>query len=185
MRFHRIGWLFGALLAVTSCTNIFAPTEGIISGESGGIGITDQRTPDETLMNFRYAYVFHDSLTYSRIIDSSFVFTYYDPDAAGGSGRYESWGRDTELRATGRLLRVFNNITLIWNSTVDSAYREVPTDSTWRDTTFVAANEARISKSFELSLNQEISISGNAIFYFKKSNDDKWRITRWIDESIF
>lgn len=173
-------------LALASCTNIFAPKEGVIAGGTGGLRITDQSTPEDVLTNFRYSYVFHDSLIYSRIIDSSFVFTYYNPDAAGGAGRYESWGRGTELRTTGRLLRVFKNINLIWNSTVDSAYRVIPTDSTWRDTSFVAANEARVSKSFELSLDQEISISGNAIFYFKKSaGDAKWRITQWIDESIF
>ena len=182
---RQVGWIAAGVILLTSCTNIFGPTEGVISGGAGGLRITEQETPEETLINFRYAYGFHDSLIYSRIIDSSFVFTYYDPDAAGGAGRYESWGRDTELRATGRLLRVFNNITLIWNSTVDSSYRQVPTDSTWRDTSFAAANEARISKSFELSLDQEISISGNAIFYFRKSEDEKWRITQWIDESIF
>ncbi|MCF7804127.1 MAG: hypothetical protein K9N46_12325 [Candidatus Marinimicrobia bacterium] len=179
-----MGLMLGAGLLVISCTNIFAPKIGTIGGDSD-LFITEQQTPEDVLVNFRYAYIFHDSLVYSRIIDSSFVFSYYDPDA-GGSGRYRSWGRDVELRTTGTLFRVFNNINVIWNSTVDSAYRMVPEDSTWRDSSFAESNEALLSKSFELTLDQEISVTGNAVFYFRKSTSNgKWRITQWIDESIF
>jgi len=181
---RRIGLILVLVLGCAACSNIFAPKLGQIAGNTDLI-LTEQQNPEEVLTNFRYAYIFHDSLVYSRIIDSSFVFTYYDVDA-GGNGRIGSWGRDIELKTTGNLLRVFNNINLIWNSTVDSAYRILPADSVWRDTAFTGANEARISKSFELSLDQGISISGNAIFYFRKSPyDNKWRITQWIDESIF
>ena len=176
--------LITGTLFIGACTNIFAPKVGTLGGESD-VFITEQQTPEDVLANFRYAYIFHDSLVYSRIIDSSFVFTYYDPDA-GGSGRYESWGRDLELRTTANMFRVFDNINVIWNSTVDSAYRMVPQDSSWRDSSFAGYNQALISKSFELTLDQEISITGNAVFYFRKSSaDQKWRIYQWIDESIF
>lgn len=181
---HRLICLGSFVLLLSSCTNIFAPETGAISGNTD-LFITEQQNPDEVLINFRYAYIFRDSLVYSRIIDSSFVFTYYDPDA-GGSGRYESWGRDLELRTTATMFNVFNNINVVWNSTVDSAYRQVPADSTWQDSSFTGYNEALLSKSFELTLDQEISITGNALFYFRKSSyDQKWRINQWIDESIF
>jgi len=181
---RETGLLIVILFFVVSCSNIFAPKLGEISGDTDLV-ITDQSTPEDVLTNFRYAYVFHDSLVYSRIIDSSFVFTYYDPDA-GGSGRYESWGRNPELKTTASLFRIFDNINLIWNSTVDSTYRlQVSADSSI-DTTRAAANYAIISKSFELSLDQDISITGNAVFHMRKSSgDEKWRITHWIDESIF
>ena len=46
---------------------------------------------------------------------------------------------------------------------------------------------AELSKSFNLNLinnDESISISGNAIFSFTKSQkDSKWRIMRWKDES--
>ncbi len=171
-------------LFLLSCSNIFAPKLGQISGSSD-VFITDQSTPEKVLTNFRYAYIFHDSLVYSRIIDSSFVFTYYDPDA-GSSGRYESWGRNLELSTTGQLFRIFDNINLIWNSTVNSTYRLETGEGQGIDTTLEVANYAIISKSFELSLDQQISITGNAVFHMRKSaRDEKWRITQWIDESIF
>ena len=171
-------------LFLLSCSNIFAPKLGEVSGSSD-LFITDQSTPEKVLTNFRYAYIFHDSLVYSRIIDSSFGFTYYDPDA-GSSGRYESWGRNLELMTTGQLFRTFNNINLIWNSTVDASYRLRTGEEQSVDTTLEAANYAIISKSFELSLDQQLSITGNAVFHMRKSpRDEKWRITQWIDESIF
>ena len=99
------------------------------------------------------------------------MFLYFDPNY-GSSGRFVSWGRDVDLITTGRLFKNFNVIDLIWHSTIYSFEEE----------TF-----AELSKSFHLSLvnNKEtISITGNAIFSFKKNQkDSKWRIIRWKDES--
>ncbi len=152
-----------------SCFNPFAPE--LVDSTDKELIITDQKSPDEVLQNFLYAYVFKDSVLYSDLLDSSFVFIYFDPDVES-SGRFVSWGRDIDLKTTGRLFRTFDIIDLIWNSTIYS---------------FSETTRAEYSKSFNLSLikdNETVNISGNAIFIFKKSDfDEKWRIIQWKDES--
>ena len=165
---------FFAVLIITvafsmCCFNPFAPK--LIDSDGSDLIITEQKTPDEVLQNFKYAYVFKDSVLYSDLLDSSFVFIYFDPNLES-SGRFVSWGRDIDLRTTGRLFRNFDVIDLIWNSTIYSFNEE---------------DRAEYSKSFNLSLiknNETLNISGNAIFIFKKSKfDKKWRIVQWKDES--
>ena len=157
------------LLIAVGCFNPFAPELDQTGQE--GIVITEQKTPDEVLQNFVYAYTFKDSLVYANVLDSSFVFVYFDPNL-GSSGRYVSWGRDVDLKTTGRLFKSFDTITLTWNSTIYEVIDE---------------ETAEISKTLQLSLYGnagEFSLSGNAIFNFRKSPyDEKWRITRWTDES--
>ncbi|MDZ7264067.1 MAG: hypothetical protein ONB16_05740 [candidate division KSB1 bacterium] len=149
--------------------NPFAPR--LKESDQNQLIITPQSTPEELLQNFKYAYVFKDSMLYADLLDSSFVFIYFDPNQES-SGRFVSWGRDVDLRTTGRLFRNFDVIDLIWNSTIYS---------------FDEDDRAEYSKSFELSLtkdNETISISGNAIFIFQKGPyDNKWRILQWKDES--
>ena len=103
---QKIALLLLANLMLMSCRNPFAPAEGILGGEKI-LTITQQQSPDEVLQNFRYAYIYRDSLVYSALFDTGFVFLYYDPDV-GGSGDYNYWGRDTELRTTARLFRALN-----------------------------------------------------------------------------
>jgi hypothetical protein len=172
----RKKWRIAAVLMVLSVTNCFNPFAPRLD-QSGnqGIVITDQRSPDEVLQNFLYAYTFKDSLVYADILDSSFVFVYFDPNL-GGSGRFVSWGRDVDLKTTGQLFRNSETITLTWNSTI------------YQDTTFVDSEIAGIelSKTLQLYLYGkfgEYSFSGSAIFDFKICDDKKWRLTRWKDES--
>ncbi|UCE06231.1 MAG: hypothetical protein JSW07_22060 [bacterium] len=156
-------------LAIIQCFNPFAPK--LEDSDRNNLIITGQTTPEEVLQNFKYAYVFKDSVLYADLLDSSFVFTYFDPNQ-GSSGRPESWLRDVDLRTTGRLFRNFDVVDLIWNSTIYA---------------FDEEDIAEHSKSFHLSLiknNETINITGNAIFVFIKSKyDNKWRIKQWIDES--
>jgi len=151
------------------CFNPFAPK--LVDSNDNDLIITEQKTPDQVLQNFKYAYVFKDSVLYSELLDSSFVFIYFDPNLES-SGRFVSWGRDVDLRTSGRLFRNFDVIDLIWNSTIYFVDEK---------------NRAEYSKSFNLSLiknNETINITGNAIFVFKKSEyDEKWRIIQWKDES--
>ncbi|MCF7807008.1 MAG: hypothetical protein K9M49_05875 [Candidatus Marinimicrobia bacterium] len=158
------------LLFITGCWNPFAPTQGEL--ETGTLlTLTEQRSPDEVLQNFRYAYIYRDSIVYSELFDTSFVFIYYDPDV-GGSGGYNYWGRDTELRTTGRLFRAFDHFTLVWNATIsqDTSQNGIISQT----------------KTFDLSIGGDIFLSGNAIFEFKKdSTASIWRIIRWQDESFF
>ena len=161
---------FSVLIGVIlfRCFNPFAPK--LEQSGNNSLIITEQKTPEEVLKNFQYAYVFQDSVLYSDLLDSSFVFIYFDPNLE--SGRFVSWGRDIDLKTTGRLFVNFDVIDLIWNSTIYSVDED---------------NRAEYSKSFNLSLiknNETINITGNAIFVFKKCDyDNKWRIIQWKDES--
>jgi hypothetical protein len=173
MKFIRASiWFWGiAVLFFLSsdCLNPFAPR--LDQSGQKGLVLTEQASAEEVLDNFVYAYTFKDSLVYADLLDSSFVFVYFDPNL-GSSGRFVSWGRDVDLQTTGRLFRNFDTITLTWNSTVYENIKE---------------SEAELSKTVQLNLfgsEGDFSLTGNAIFNFKKCNyDGKWRITRWKDES--
>lgn len=162
-------------LLLSTCWNPFAPIEG----ELGGIErltLTEQRSPEDVLQNFRYAYIYRDSLVYSDLLDTGFVFLYYDPEA-GGTGAYNYWGRDTELRTTGRMFRSFDNFTLVWNATI---FQDPGVIS---DSIF----EASITKTFDLAVMKQGSttnLTGNAVFSFVKDSSGVWRISRWQDESF-
>jgi hypothetical protein len=164
-------WAVLLAAAGGTCVNPFAPRLG--QGGEEELLVTGQRTPEEVLQNFDYAYTFKDSLLYADLLDSSFVFVYYDPSASPG-GRFESWGRDVDLRTTARLFRAFDIIDLSWGSTM---YQMVQGD------------EAELSKTFRLSLvspEGDFHVSGNAVFTFRRCpSDGKWRIVRWKDESEF
>lgn len=178
--------LFGLIIlfAMYGCSNPFAPKLGEVEQGTSAI-LTDRLTPNEVLENFRFAYIFGDSLVYSALIDTGFVFIFFDPNLEG-TGRFDSWGRDTELRATGGLFRAVRNITLEWNSTVEEEYWSPAPDSVYSMAMFDEAINAKISKSFQLKLGSEIQLTGTAVFSFEKENGGAgWRIVRWIDESIF
>ncbi|NOY59246.1 MAG: hypothetical protein GXO75_09970 [Calditrichaeota bacterium] len=155
---------------ILSCFNPFAPK--IDRTNDDGFVLTEQRTPEDVLTNFIYAYTFKDSIVYANLLDSSFVFVFFDPNFES-SGRFVSWGRDVDLKTTGQLFRNFETITLTWNTTI------------YYDTS--KTNEAELSKTFQLNLfgkAGDYSLSGNAIFNMIKNDfDSKWRIKRWKDES--
>jgi len=157
------------LILFTQCLNPFAPK--LDRSGAKALVMTEQTTPEDVLQNFVYAYTFKDSLVYANLLDSSFIFVYFDPNISG-SGRFVSWGRDVDLKTTGKLFSNFETITLTWNSTVYQIVKE---------------ETAELSKTLQLNLfgkAGDFSLSGNAIFNFKKCTyDDKWRITRWKDES--
>lgn len=157
------------ILFEVSCFNPFAPALEK-SPDSSNV-ITEQKTPQEVLQNFRYAYVFKDSLLYSNLLDESFVFEYFDPEM-GPSGQFVTWGRDVDLKTTGQLFRTFDVIDLVWLNTIFSS------------------SEGEFEKIFiRFNLNLFSSdlnfvVTGTAIFTFVQSKEDgKWRIIRWKDES--
>ena len=158
-----------SLIVLSNCWNPFAPTEGVIEGEESLI-LTEQRSPEEALQNFRYAYIYRDSVVYSELLDTSFIFMYYNPEL-GGTGGYDYWGRDTEVRTTGRLFRTFDHFTLVWNATIDT------------DTS--QSGVVSLTKTFDLSIGGEYFFTGNAIFDFVDDAEGVWRIRRWQDESFY
>lgn len=170
--FCSLGWFAFFLvlsLANGSCFNPFAPA--LDKGQDLSNVITDQQNPREVLQNFRYAYTFKDSLLYSDVLEESFVFEYFDPNL-GPSGGFQTWGRDIDLKTTGRLFRSFDVIELTWLNTIFS-------DSTDQ---FV-----QYFQRFNLNLlgsDFNFIVTGTAIFTFKRNEaDNKWRIVRWKDES--
>lgn len=165
-------WILSILvfLPMFSCLNPFSPAleDRFVQAD---LILTEQASPEEVLQNFRYAYVFRDSLIYSELLDSSFIFFYFDPNV-GTSGQLVSWGRDLDLKTTGRLFRRFNVIDLVWNSTIYESVQDLTGEIT---TTFNLTM---------LAADDEVRISGTAVFGFKKSGSSgKWRITKWKDES--
>ncbi|RMF56683.1 MAG: hypothetical protein D6743_19860 [Calditrichaeota bacterium] len=171
MRFLRRGTVTVALwlCTVAGCVNPFAPRLDN-AGQQNAL-LTEQKTPEEVLQNFAYAYTFRDSLLYADLLDSSFVFEFFDP-TLGESGAFESWGREVELRTTGGLFRAFDAIELIWLNTL---YQST-----------VSPTEEILYKNFRLTLvgsDLNFTLQGYAIFTFRLDADGRWRIKRWVDET--
>jgi len=166
-----------------SCKNIFAPKLGELQG-GNSIYRLNQEHPADVLHNFRYAYIYKDSLMYATCLDSEFVFIYYQADDESGGGYYDSWLLDTELKTTGRLLRTFNYIDLIWLTTLDSSFYLLQGDSIAESSEeyFETCNYAEFINSYQLSLGDYITLIGNAEFDFRKNDDGKWHIIRWEDK---
>lgn len=161
--------LFWGVIIGLGCNNPFAPklTKALTSND---LVVTKQTTPEEVLQNFKIAYTFRDSLLYSNVLDTTFIFSYFDPDEAT-SGQMVSWGREEDLLTTGRMFRHFQVADLVWNETISESEGETISE---------------MSRGFDLTLVDEKNsyrISGRATFVFKKGNDEKWRIQRWKDFS--
>ena len=151
--------------------NPFAP-DLIDSGSQSGF-ITGQKTPDEVLTNFKYAYNFQDSLTYSDVLDSSFLFISKNYSTTPPTDI--NWGRDVDIRATAGLFRHFNVLELNWGGKLAEGYVG---DSTHYE----------IKITFQLTLDggREIpTVKGEALFNFKQNSSAIWKISRWEDLSSF
>ena len=147
---------------LTSCLNPFAPVEG----EVGAQVWSDQSSVGGLLNNFALAYDYRDSLRYAGCLDESFVFHYYDVE----SGHFDSWFRDTDLKATGGMFRAFNRIDLEWNS--------VPAEV--EDFNLADSNYAFIVR-FNLTLGSEVPLMGYASFTVRMGDDERFRIMVWQD----
>ncbi|HDR05181.1 MAG TPA: hypothetical protein ENN84_08060 [Candidatus Marinimicrobia bacterium] len=190
---NRRGKFLGLLILLAlssaslwSCRNIFAPELGDLSSH-GGLYRSEMRSIDDVLSNFRYAYIYQDSLVYARLLDSAFTFIYYLHDDQGGGGQYASWGKDLEMRTTAGVFRTFAPIDLIWNTSLDSNYYLIENEQLLRSqkSRFLEANFADMAKTFQLNLGTNIIIVGTAIFDFRRDPIDKqWRLYRWRDESV-
>ncbi len=162
--------LFFILLLEFSCTNPFAPKYDD-DYDSNLPPISDQTTIEGVFQNFHYAYTFMDTLIYGNLITSDFVFTYRDYE----NGYDVSWGRDEEMRTTNGLFTNSERLDLIWNnillSTIDSL-------------------SANIVRSFNLNITfnptDVVRVDGRVNLLLKRDPvSQKWRISRWLDESNF
>jgi hypothetical protein len=165
----RVTAMLAAAAIFVSCWNPFAP-KLTNSLESSDLVVTNQADPAQVLQNFKVAYTFRDSLLYCDLLDTSFVFEYFNPDL-GTSGSPDSWGRETDLRTTGRMFRHYQVIDLVWKSTLAERVDETT---------------GELSRVFDLTLvaeDHDIQLSGYAVFSFRKCRDNRWRITHWKDVS--
>lgn len=168
-------WKIAIILLIlfsSGCVNPFAP-EIKTGGYSSVLIITDQQNPDEVLTNFSYAYNFKDSLVYSDLLDSSFLFI--SKNYATDPVTDLTWGRDIDIQTTVGLFRHFQNINLVWGGTIFQYY-------------FQDSSVAEIKKTFQLTLNGGVEIppiNGEALFNFAKKSSGIWKITRWEDLSTF
>ncbi len=154
------------------CINPFAPK--LVDGDLlSSSFLTDQKSPQDVLTNFRYAYIFKDSLIYSEIIDSS--FTFISTNYSTTPPTPINWGRDDDLRATAKMFRHIRDINLTWGDTLSSKIDSV---------------EAELKLIFTLTITfddgSEIpTLKGEALFNFKRKKTGKWQIVRWEDLSSF
>lgn len=161
--------IISVLIISSSCDNPFAPRYKSDSNSTGML--SNQQTIDGVFENFRYAYIFKDTLVYGDLLDPEFVFIYRNYD----NGTDESWGREQEMLTTYRLFQATQSMELVWNEILINIG-----DSLLRD----------VSRSFNLNIvfnpSDIVRINGIANFRLKKNqNDNKWRILSWRDESNY
>jgi len=161
------------ILYILLACNPFAPGEA--DGDGGDFLLTDQTTPDKLLQNFQYAYTFKDSLVYSELLDSTFVFVSENFNLTPPEPIV--WGRDQELKITGRMFRAFNTIDLTFNNIIR---RDTLAVDTLEDEP--TGIEDRITFTLTLDGGSTIpTLLGVVIFTYIR-RDKKWFLARWKDE---
>lgn len=158
-----------ATLCLTGCVNPFAPAESTVTSDAPILG--DQRTVEGVFQNFRFAYVFRDTVTYGRLLDRSFTFVYRNYD----KGVDQTWGRDEDMVATSGLFTAAEQLDLVWNDVV------------------VADGDSlaqTIARGFTLTITfapvDIIRAQGRANFRLERTTtSEPWKIVRWRDESNY
>lgn len=164
-----IAVLIVILINISACTNPFAPKLAEDGSENSILG--DQTTIEGVFQNFRYSYIFKDTVVYGNLLHDDFTFVYRDYER----GVDVSWGRDEDMISTYGLFQGTQNLDLIWNDIV----LEIG-DSLLKD----------ISRSFNLtvmfSASDVIRVQGRASFRLKRNTSDEvWKILQWRDESNY
>lgn len=168
-RHHLRLSLLAVLLTCASCTNPFAP--GLASEQSDAPILGDQRTIEGVFQNFRYAYVFRDTLTYGRLLDRSFSFIYRDYDKLIDL----TWGRDEDMIATNGLFAAVQNLDLVWNDVVvasGDSLHQVISRGFILTITFKANDIQRAQGRVSLRVQ-------------RPTTADVWKIVQWRDESNY
>ncbi|HEX04628.1 MAG TPA: hypothetical protein ENH10_05645 [Bacteroidetes bacterium] len=143
--------------------NPFAPEEGGVAGDLWD----SQLSAGGMLRNFQTAYMMRDSIRYADLIAEEFVFQFFDANEE----RYDQWFRDTELRATGAILRSFDQLDLRWGpfpASIDTFSQP--------DTTI------EFTINFTLTAGDFSPIAGFARFQLRAGNDSRFRIVQWRDD---
>jgi hypothetical protein len=160
--------LLFAAIVIVAC-NPFAPKLADDSGSNPII--TNQMTIEGVFENFRYSYIFKDTLVYGKLLADDFTFIYRNYD----QGVDVSWGRDEDMRTTWGLFNTAQSIDLIWNEVIVSVG-----DTLVRD----------ISRGFTMTVvfspTDYIPVQGRANFrLIRTTTAEPWRISVWRDESNY
>ncbi len=162
---------FVALLILLNqgCVNPFAPA--LASGDDNEDIIGDQKTVEGLFQNFRYSYMFKDTLVYGALLADDFRFIFRDFD----KGIDESWGRDEDMRTTSRLFLATQNLDLNWNDVINSVGDTLVQD---------------ISRGFNLTVvfnpTDVVTVFGRVnLRITRSSTNNEWKISQWRDESNF
>lgn len=162
-------FLFFIFIAFAACTNPFAPRLADVQEDDAVLG--NQTTVEGVFKNFRYAYIFKDTVVYSQLLADDFTFTYRNYE----KGIDVTMSREEDLLSTARMFSATQNLDLVWNE-INLSYG----DSLVKD----------ISRSFQLTIvfssTDIVNIYGRAFFRLKRpSSDDIWKINHWRDESNY
>lgn len=153
---------------IAAC-NPFAPD--LREGDPFGSLLGDQTTVEGFFTNFRNAYELRDLSLYEPLLDSSFVFEYFDFDA----GIDREWGFSQELTSTSRLFQNAGLIQLQWNQILSQQVLD-------------AGRQSQVVRSFNLTISLEggevFRTDGNVNFLLVRPDTMAvWRLRRWRDES--
>jgi hypothetical protein len=151
--------------------NPFAPRLEENAEQSGLMG--DQTTVEGVFTNFRYAYIFKDTLVYGRLLHNNFTFIYKNYEDLIVPDR--SWGREEDVLTTHRLFSAAQHLDLAWDETFNPVGDSLSLE---------------VSRGFSLSIIfnplDEVHINGRAVFQLKRDNiASDWKIIIWRDESNF
>lgn len=168
-RVNIVGLVTAASLLASACTNPFAPSLADQTPDSPILG--DQRYIEGVFQNFRYSYVFRDTLTYGKLLNRAFSFVYRDYD----KGVDVTWGRDEDMLATNGLFAAVQNLDLVWNDVV-----QAEGDSLAQS----------ISRGFVLTITYNAGDVERAqgrvnLRVEREQPTDVWKIVRWRDESNY
>ncbi len=151
--------------------NPFAPA--LEEGDPFGDLLGDPATIEGFFTNFRNAYELRDISLYEPLLDSTFLFVYFDFDAQVE----REWGFAQELESTRRLFQNSSLIQLRWNQILSQDV-------------FDAGTRARVIRSFNLTITLDAGDvfrgDGNVNFLLARPDTAAaWRLQRWRDESEF
>ena len=160
--------LFLSVLAV-SCINPFA-TKYEESLQEKSV-LADQKNISGVFDNFRYAYIFKDTIVYGKLLSPDFVFVYRNYE----QGIDVSWGREEDMMTTYGLFQAAQSLDLIWNEVIISQGE---------------TNLQDISRGFSLTIvfstSDIVRLQGRVNLRIRRNSEaDIWQIIRWRDESNY
>ncbi|GMV53533.1 MAG: hypothetical protein IAE64_00720 [Flavobacteriales bacterium] len=156
-------------LVVASCINPFAPALATDISDLPMLG--DQRTIPGLFQNFRYSYVFRDTLIYGRLLDPNFTFVYRDYDKMLDV----TWGRDEDMLATNGLFSAVRSLDLVWNDVVvadGDSLQQVISRGFILTITFTEDDIQRAQGRLSLRVQRQ-------------AVSEPWKIIQWRDESNY